>query len=698
MALRLSTRFLVILGLAAFFGAAGLSARQQAGQTPAGAAQTPDPRTALVMGQVIDADTGQPISGAVVRLILRTAAGAPPAAPAMPLATGARGGPTPPPQFVEITDSEGRFLFHDLPKGAAALSATAPGFMAPVGPAGNNMGPVARPIPLGEGEHVFDQKIRLVRFAAISGTIIDESGEPAVGFPVQAVKRKAPGAVTSSTMDDGFFGVTDDRGAYRIGKIPPGEYFVVSPQTQMTMPAQSGDDLLSGLMGGSLGGVMGDLMASGGPGIMGALGGVRVGNLMWSSGTSSGVGLGAAMGGVPGSHLPGPPPPASGRLYAYQTTYYPASLTPGQATSITLRSGDNREGIDFQLRPVATSRVSGTVMGPTGPMKNIAVRLVPAGSDAGGDAAFDVATAVTANDGSFTMLGVPNGEYIAKVEKLATQDFREMMADSPEIAAMMPAGLEAFMPKGSKESLSAETPVGVGDTDTTGIALVMVAGAHMLGRVEFEGNSAKPAAQSMQSMTISATPVGRPASFTTDKVGANGEFKTSGFPPGRYILNVSPGRADMTPSSVMNNWMIKSITIGGRDVTNEGVELKNTDVADIVLTFTDQISSLSGTVKGEPGGGFESVSVVLVPAEYQKWFASGGMQRRNPISTTDAKGAFNIGRLPPGDYLIIAVDNGVLQSTENVEFYDRLARIAKRVTVGAGEKKTVTLDITKVIK
>jgi hypothetical protein len=183
-----------------------------------------------------------------------------------------------------------------------------------------------------------------------------------------------------------------------------------------------------------------------------------------------------------------------------------------------------------------------------------------------------------------------------------------------------------------------------------------------------------------------------------DKVGASGEFKTASFPPGRYVLNVSPGRAELSPSNPMTNWMVKSITIGARDVSNEGIELKNADVADVVLTFTDQISTLNGTVKAGPSSGFESVSVVLVPAEYQKWFASGGMQRRSPIVAPDAKGAFNVGRLPPGDYLIIAVDNGVLESTENVEFYDRLARMARRITVGLGEKKTISLDITKVIK
>ena len=46
----------------------------------------------------------------------------------------------------------------------------------------------------------------------------------------------------------------------------------------------------------------------------------------------------------------------------------------------------------------------------------------------------------------------------------------------------------------------------------------------------------------------------------------------------------------------------------------------------------------------------------------------------------------------------LIVDNGVLEATQTVDFYDRLARAATRITVNAGEKKTVALDVMKVIK
>jgi hypothetical protein len=139
MALLLPNRLLLIIGLAAISGAAGLSAHSQAQGTPpastAAGAQTADSKTGLVMGQVVDADTGQPIPGAIVRLAMRNAAAAQAARSGQP------GPPLPPQQLVELTDNDGRFLFHDLPKGNVALSATAPGYMVPVGPGGRGGAP-----------------------------------------------------------------------------------------------------------------------------------------------------------------------------------------------------------------------------------------------------------------------------------------------------------------------------------------------------------------------------------------------------------------------------------------------------------------------------------------------------------------------------------------------------------------------------
>src|SRR5262245_7687125 len=100
---RALSRFVAVLacGMAIVPGAL---ARQAATATP----------TALILGQVVDADTNKAIPRAMVTLG---------GGPQRPVPAG---GPNP--QRV-LTDAEGHFLFRDLAKGAYNFTAVAPGYL-----------------------------------------------------------------------------------------------------------------------------------------------------------------------------------------------------------------------------------------------------------------------------------------------------------------------------------------------------------------------------------------------------------------------------------------------------------------------------------------------------------------------------------------------------------------------------------------
>ena len=75
---------------------------------------------------------------------------------------------------------------------------------------------------------------------------------------------------------------------------------------------------------------------------------------------------------------------------------------------ITIASGEERAGVDLQMHLVATSRVSGTLLGPDGPAFNMGLRLVPADArDLASENGYETATTVTDAAGQFTFLGVP---------------------------------------------------------------------------------------------------------------------------------------------------------------------------------------------------------------------------------------------------------------------------------------------------
>src|SRR5579872_661174 len=138
------------------------------------APQSPSAPTGLILGRVVDAASGRPISGAIVTLggLAPTAA----AAPAAPVAS---------PQPRALTSAGGQFVFRNLPKGSFSLTVTRAGLLD--GAYGRQRpGGLSTDVRLDEGQRVGDVVIRMWRPAVISGTITDEAGEPVVGASVRA--------------------------------------------------------------------------------------------------------------------------------------------------------------------------------------------------------------------------------------------------------------------------------------------------------------------------------------------------------------------------------------------------------------------------------------------------------------------------------------------------------------------------------
>ena len=92
-----------------------------------------------------------------------------------------------------ITNGSGRFVFRRLPKGSFGLTAIKPGYVE--GAYGRSRpGGSSAMVELADGQRS-DVVIPMWRFAALSGTVIDEAGEPLVGVDVRvraALHRSVP--------------------------------------------------------------------------------------------------------------------------------------------------------------------------------------------------------------------------------------------------------------------------------------------------------------------------------------------------------------------------------------------------------------------------------------------------------------------------------------------------------------------------
>jgi hypothetical protein len=514
--------------------------------------------------------------------------------------------------------------------------------------------------------------------------VTDETGEPAVRVSVRALRRRYAGG--TARFETGAVVTTDDRGMYRLPNLQPGDYVISVPSTQTTIPAAVLDSMMQGLTSGrGVGAAMLDASTSGIP--INPTGGQRVGDFILSSG--------AGMTALP------PPPSTDGRLAVYPTMFHPSVTSAAQAGVVTIRSGDERTGVNVQVKVVPALTIRGIVMGPEGPMSNVGIKLQALGSDGIPDAGADVAAALSAADGGFTMLGIPPGEYALTATKRPRPPIPAELASNPMLQMTLGSG---FGPSSQTETLYANARVTVGDSDIAGVTVRMTEGARLIGRVTFEGNAAPPppavvATSVVNAISVDGSQVAPPTAARgggpgsrPGQVNQNGEFRTQGYPAGRYLATVTPTRDTATP------WTLKSIMAGGRDMASEAVHLNDADITDVIVTFTDRVSTLSGSVRTQTGTPATDGFVILFPADYRPWMQSGMAQRRTGVATIGATGAYTIPRLLPGAYLAIAAADAVAADRDDPTFIEAAARLATPVTIAEGQPQSLDLTVVRVVR
>lgn len=641
------------------------------------AAQAP-PQTTILLGQVVDADSGEPVPEVTLTVAMRVApaarGGGAGAVPGM--APGAN-------QMRLLTGADGKFVVRDVPVGNVQLSTVAAGYVnggfgqsRPGGP----VGPFT--VTADHAGRVADVKIRVWRTATITGVVTDERGEPRPGIDVRAMRRSFVrgqprlAAQVPQMIGPPLSTQSDDRGVYRISGLAPGDYVVVSPQTQMAMPAAVLEGAMKSVSSGDVQGLMTasvDVAISGGALLQT---GMRVGDQI--VGTQSG-------------QLP--VPQQDGRLRVYTTRYFPNVDLPSQATVITLKSGEERSGVDLALPLAPTVSVSGVVMGPLGPVPNVGVRVRHAAETLVNDQSGDVAVATTRADGSFLMPAVPTGNYVVRVMRSPRPTIpAAQLAQMPEEMKALLGGMATPGPLDTM-TLFAEVPLPL-ERDVAGLTVTLTTGATLAGRIVSEGVAAPPPVQGM-SITLTSIsgewasgPMAMAQASGTVRVNEDGTFTTSGYPPGRYLVSLS-GR-------IPAGWFLKSALVNGRDAAWEPFELEGRDLPNVVVTLTDKRSTITGTTQSATGGAPSSASVVIFPAAWREWITSGMNTQLARVVRTPPAGTFSIAGLPPREYLMLAVDNNEAPDIQDPAVFEALARAATTVSVAEGETKTVTVRIVQV--
>jgi len=217
--LRLSGDFVMKIAGIAVFVCAALA---QTAQTPS------EPKPAVVEGKVVNSVTGESIRKADLTL---TTSLMPEGFDAMVKQFGldadvmddmpaAKG---PKKTFTATTDAAGKFQFEKVDPGDYYLTAKHAGFMDETyKPTGKDS--VQGRLHLSPGRELSEVEFRLIPQGAVSGKVVDEDGDPVASAMVTASTYSFAEGHRKLQLTDN--GTTNDRGEFRLGKLPAGRYYL----------------------------------------------------------------------------------------------------------------------------------------------------------------------------------------------------------------------------------------------------------------------------------------------------------------------------------------------------------------------------------------------------------------------------------------------------------------------------------------
>ena len=612
-----------------------------------------------ITGIVVDGSTGAAVPGAIVQI---TTLGSRAIA-----------------ETRQVTDDGGRFAFLNLYGNTAyTIAAAKIGYLD--GGHGREIGPAdeLRQISIKSDEWVSGLKVPIWRPGSVSGVVRDEAGDPVVGVYVRVLARvRIQGR---EELAAGPMTLTDDRGAYRIAGLGPGRYVVQVPSVHASLP----------------------------PGAS---------QRFQPTGDPDGVVDIDETSRLVVGRFPLPPPPVNGKPMAYPMAFHPAAALIAQAATIELRYGDDRAGVDVVLIPVPASRVSGVVVGPPEALQFLTLRLVPPGLESLGQGA-ETATAFVDASGRFTFLYVPAGTYTIdappQISELTTNNAGPRMylpippgrygwsRDTADTAAGLRFVSSDFR-GGAGANYFGRSTLTVGNTDVRDYTLQLRPTVTLRGQIVTEiVPTPRVLLPSPLQFSIRLDPAGGDAAFgaprprVTVTVAGLGDVTLSPIRGGNFsISDVMPGKYWFR---VMNSeiWLVKSIAWKGRDYENQPLDVSSGEnVNDVVITVTNAMQVLSGSVRGTPDLPADQSIVVAFPTEPGLWRDTGLWPARLKIAPISSGGTYRFSDLPAGTYFVAAIDRRQRTTWQDPAVLAQIARSAPRVTLPWSE--SVTQDLTTVV-
>jgi hypothetical protein len=251
-------------------------------------------------------------------------------------------------------------------------------------------------------------------------------------------------------------------------------------------------------------------------------------------------------------------------------------------------------------------------------------------------------------DGSFTLPAVPPGRYVLRA--------RSDDSVQPQFA---------------------EQPLIVTGDDVANLVVVLEAAASLTGTVQFEATSGATADTGAVRVAAPMADGGSVGPTPTARVDRDGRFTLDGLQAGAHLV-----RTQGNP----RGWMLRSVQVNGRDVTDTPIDLRSGQaLAGVRLVFTDRLTEINGRIADESGASSSDYTVLAFAVDEELWRP---LSRHIATTRPDQNGRFQLRGLPAGEYYVVLADPEEQGQWFEPAFLTAQRARATRVSLVEGDVKT----------
>jgi protocatechuate 3,4-dioxygenase beta subunit len=338
-------------------------------------------------------------------------------------------------------------------------------------------------------------------------------------------------------------------------------------------------------------------------------------------------------------------------VLAYAQTYFPGTANASEAQRVKLAVGQEARTIDFAMFPSRAATISGTAVDSRGQPAppGVEVDLTTVFRSPLGYGYAPGGTAKVGADGVFTIRHVVPAEY--------------------HLLMRLPAA-------GGVPAESVQLPLVMTGSDITDLRLATAPPGKLAGRIVADAGVRRPLVRAQ--LRVVAAPVDRaPTAVLGSPQGAVREDYTFELTDLRGLQRVT--------MFVPDGWALKAILVGSRDYVDTPIDFSRGEhFISAVLVLTDKVTRLTGRVLDAKDEAAADATVIAFAAEAEKW---GIGSRHVKTTRPDKDGKYEIEGLPPGAYLVVALDEHVDGHQHDPDYLNGLREGAAAVTLGDAEAR-----------